>query len=105
MRDLTLWYSPSKASFHLSWVAPWVALRIRGHATFVAEAHAAREATIPDHTWASFFVVGCFNSEKALILFSLGLMKINPLSLSLSAEILQPPNSMTVEIKNLLGFI
>ena len=70
----------------------------------MAGAHEAKEATIPDHTWHSFFVVGLFNSENALTLFSLGFIKTKPLSWSLSAEIRHPPNSITVDIMNLLGF-
>ena len=63
----------------------------------MAGAHAAREDTIPAHTWASRLVDGRLSSEKAQILPSFGFMKMNPLSLSLSADILQPPNSMQVE--------
>ena len=67
-------------------------------------AQADKLLTIPDHTWASRLVVGRLSSENALTLPSLGLMKMKPLSLSLSAEILQSPNSTQVEMKNLLGF-
>ena len=81
-----------------------VALRIKWHATSVTGAHADKEHTIPAHTWASRFVSGHLSSEKARILPSLGFMKMKPLSLSLSAVVLQPPNSMQVEMTNLLGF-
>ena len=64
----------------------------------MAGAHADRDDTIPAHTWASRLVDGRLSSEKALIIPSFCLMKMNPLSFNLSDEILQPPNSTQVEI-------
>ena len=104
MMSFTASNSASKRGFHENFDAPAVAFRRLGILSGNEGNQVCKLASIPQNTCTSRLQVGFFSSVNAFIRFDLGPMNMTSSFLTVSAEMVVPPNSTSSLMTNFVGF-